>query len=125
MRMALRLTSYGLSLFLGHAAHAQQIEVGTSLVCDTAAQVERVIAIYDGDIQSAAEEVDAEEHDPSACVISAIAYVRGTELRTARKRNVSFQIVPILIFGVMTPGGMRSVSPTRYFSVVEVDERTA
>jgi len=125
MRMALRLTSYGLSLFLGHAAQAQQIEVGTSLVCDTAAQVERVIAIYDGDIQSAAEQVDAEEHDPSACVMSAIAYVRGTELRTERKGNVSFQIVPILIFGVMTPGGMRSVSPTRYFSVVEVDERTA
>jgi hypothetical protein len=58
-------------------------------------------------------------------VMSAIAYVRGTELRTERKGNVSFQIVPILIFGVMTPGGMRSVSPTRYFSVVEVDERTA
>jgi hypothetical protein len=97
MRMALRLTSYGLSLLLGYAAHAQQIEVGTSLVCDTAAQVERMIAIYDGDIQSAAEQVDAEEHDPPACVMSAVDYIRGPALRAARKGNVSFQIVPILI----------------------------
>jgi hypothetical protein len=124
MRLALRLTSCGLSLFLGHAAHSQQIEVDTSLVCDTAAQVERVIAIYDGDIQSAAERVDAEEY-PSACVMSAVAYIRGPELRTARKANVSFQIVPILVVGVMKPGGLRSISPARYFSVVEVDERTA
>jgi hypothetical protein len=125
MRMALRLMSYGLSLFLMPAAQAQQIEVGTSLVCDTEAQVERVIAIYDGDIKSAAEQVDAEERNPSACVMSAVAYIRGPELRTARKGNVSFQIVPILILGVMTPGGMRSVSPAKFFSVLEVEERTA
>jgi hypothetical protein len=124
MRLAVRLTSCGLSLFLGHAAHAQQIEVDTSLVCDTAAQVERVIAIYDGDIQSAAEQVDAEEY-ASACVMSAVAYIRGPELRTARKGNVSFQIVPILIVGVIAPGGMRSVSPARFYSVVQLDERTA
>jgi hypothetical protein len=38
---------------------------------------------------------------------------------------VSFQIVPILVVGVMKPSGLRSISPARYFSVVEVDERTA
>jgi len=125
MRIALRLASCSLSLFLGHAAHARQVEVGTGLVCDTAAQIERVIALYDDDIQTAAEQVDAEEHDPRACVVSAIAYIRGPEVRTARKGNVSFQIALILIVGVMTPGGIRSVAPVRYFSLFEVDERTA
>ena len=124
-RVSLRLVLCSLSLFLGCAAHAQQVEVSTSLVCETAAQVERVIAVYDADMHSAAEQIDAEEHDPHACVVSAIAYIRGPELRTARKGNVSFQIAPILIVGVMTPGGIRSVTPVRQFSLFEVDERTA
>lgn len=125
MRTALGLTSCGLALLLGYSAHAQQVEAGTNLVCDTTAQIERVIALYDGDMQSAVERVNAEEHDAAACAVFEVAFIRGPELRTARKGNVLFQIVPILIVGVLTPDGIRSVSPAMYFSIIEIDERTA
>jgi hypothetical protein len=71
---------------LGLSAQAQEVEVGTSLVCDTQEQVERFIALYDGDAQSAIDRVNA-EHDPRACAVSNMAYVRGPQLATARSKD--------------------------------------
>jgi hypothetical protein len=59
-------------------------EVGTSLVCDTRSQVERFVALYSGDVQDTIRVVNAEEHDPTACALANVAFVRGTQLGTAR-----------------------------------------
>src|SRR6266850_4478278 len=107
-------------LLLGVPAQAQEVEVGPSLVCDTQEQAERFVALYDGDAQSTANSVNAAEHDPPACAVSTMAYVRGRQLATARNKDTAFQIVPILVLGIVAEGGVESVTPAPFFSVFEV-----
>ena len=101
---------------------ADQVEVGTSLICNTREQVERFVALYDGNSESTVNSVNAAEHDPTACAVSAMAYVRGRQLATARNKDATFQIVPILVLGVVTDSGVESVTPAPFFSVFEIEE---
>jgi hypothetical protein len=111
-----------LVLLLSLPARAQEIEVGTSLICDTQEQVERFVTLYDGDAQSAVNSVNAAEHNPTACAVSTMAYVRGRQLARARNKDTTFQIVPILVLGVVTEEGVESVTPAPFFTVFEVEE---
>jgi len=103
-------------------AWAWDFEVGTSLVCDTQAQVERFVALFTGDAQAAIQVVNAEEQNPSACVIMNVAYMRGTQIRMARHGDSAFEIVRILVVGVKTDNGILLVRPSVYFSVFGVKE---
>jgi hypothetical protein len=51
-----------------------------------------------------------------------MAYVRGRSLATARTKETTFQIVPILVLGVVTANGIQTVAPARYFSAIQVEE---
>jgi hypothetical protein len=99
-----------------------EIEVGTSLICNTREQVERFVALYDGNPERTVSSVNAIEHDPTACAVSTMAYVRGRQLATARNKDTTFQIVPILVLGVVTESGVESVTPAPFFSVFEIEE---
>ena len=114
-----------LVLVLGLPARAQEVEVGTGLICDTQEQVERFVSLYDGDAQSTVNSVNAAEHDPTACAVSTMAYVRGPQLATARNKDMAFQIVPILVLGVVTEAGVKSMTPAPFFSLFEVEELRA
>jgi hypothetical protein len=109
-------------LTLGLGAQAQEVEVTSGLICDTQQQVEQFVALYDGNAQDTAERVNAAENNPTACVVSGMAYVRGRELATARTKDTTFQIVPILVVGVVTEKGIQAVAPARYFSAIAVKE---
>jgi hypothetical protein len=128
MRFALvpRLLVLPMLMLLIAPAHGNeltdQVEIGTSLICNTREQVERFVALYDGDSESAANSVNALEHDPTACAVSAMAYVRGRQLATARNKDTTFQIVPILVLGVITESGVQSVTPAAFFSLFEIEE---
>jgi hypothetical protein len=111
-----------LLVLLSLPSRAQEVEVGTSLICDTQEQVERFVTLYDGDAQSTVNNVNAAEHDPTACAVSTTAYLRGRQLATARNKHMTFQIVPILVLGVVTEDGIKSVTPAPFFSVFEVEE---
>ena len=111
-----------LASLLCASAQASDYEVGTSLVCDTQAQVERFVILFSGDAQAAIRVVNAEEQNPSACVIMNVAYLRGTESRMARHGDSAFEIVRILVIGVETDNGMLPVRPAVYFSVFGVKE---
>ena len=116
-------------LLLGQPAQAQQqeqgqgqqIEVGTNLVCDTEAQVEMFVALYDGDVQGAADRVNAEVANPTACVVTAMAYLRGPQLATARNKGMSYEIAQIIVLGVVTDSGLQPVNPSAYYSLFKVE----
>jgi hypothetical protein len=101
---------------------ASDYEVGTSLVCDTQEQVERFVALFAGDVQSAIRVVNAEEHNPSACAIANVAYMRGTQVGMARHGDNAFEIVRILVLGIETEDGISPVRPAVYFSPFGVKE---
>jgi len=101
---------------------ASDYEVGASLVCDTQEQVERFAALFAGDAQSAIRVVNAEEHNPSACAIVNVAYMRGKQIGMARHGDNAFEIVRILVVGIEDEGGIRPVRPVVYFSLFGVKE---
>ena len=120
MKAALSLAL--LSLLLCSPVRAQEYEHGTALLCDSQKQVERYVALFKGEEQSAVDAVNTEEQDPNACGLASVAFMRGPELGTARNSESAFQIVRILVVGVDTPTGVRAVRPTAYFTVFEVVE---
>ena len=124
MNLVSRLTLLGFTLLplLGSPAQAQEVELGTGLICDTREQVERFVSLFDGDAQSTANSVNAAEHNPTACAVTSMAYVRGRQLATARNKDTAFQIVPILVLGVVTETGVESVTPAQFFSVFAIEE---
>jgi hypothetical protein len=103
-------------------AQASDYEVGASLICDTRAQVERFVALFTGDAQAAIRVVNAEEQNPSACVIMNVAYMRGTQIGMARQGDSAFEIVRILVVGIETGNGILPVRPSVYFSLFGVKE---
>jgi hypothetical protein len=104
------------------AAQTPDYEVGASLVCDTQGQVERFVALFNGDAQAAIRLVNAEEKDPTACAIANVAFLRGAQLGMARHGDNAFEIIRILVIGVETESGFRPVSPAAYFSLFGVKE---
>jgi hypothetical protein len=114
-----------LSLLLCFPARAQKIEVGTGIFCDTQKQVERFVALFDGNAENAIKAVNAEENDPTACASGMIAFIRGPEITTARTKNGTFHIVRVLVVGDLTEAGFRTTVPTAFFSFERVDERVA
>lgn len=91
-------------------------------VCDTQAQVERFAAVFAGDAQDAIRIVNAEQQDPSACVVKDIAYMRGSQLGMVRHGDSAFEIVRILVIGIETENGILPVRPSVYFSLFSVKE---
>ncbi len=103
-------------------AQASDYDVGASLICDTRAQVERFVTLFTGDAQAAIRVVNAEEQNPSACVIMNVAYMRGTQIGMARHGDSAFEIVRILVVGIETGNGILPVRPSVYFSLFGVTE---
>jgi hypothetical protein len=111
-----------LSLLLCSPARGQEVEYGTGLICDTTQQAEQLVAHLNGDIAAAVSAVNAEEHDPKACGIATVAFVRGPELATARSKDATFKIVRILVVGLRTSGGFQPVTPAAYVSLFKIEE---
>jgi hypothetical protein len=101
------------------------IEYGKGLVCHTQDQATEVVAHLDVGADAAISTVNAGEHDPDACGIASLAFVRGGNLATVRNRNATFQIVEILVVGIETPNGFQSVVPEVFVSLFKVDEYAA
>jgi len=125
MKIVPRLASLILLPILALPLRAQDVQVGTALVCDTRQQVERFVALYDGDFDAAVRTVNAEVQDPSACAMASMTYLVSPPLATERHKDVTFKIVQIIVVGVITKDGVASVKPTKLFSVLKVDEREA
>ena len=111
-----------LSLIVFSPARAQEYERGTALLCDTQRQVERYVALFTGEEQPAINAVNTEEQNPNACGLATVAFMRGPDLGTARNKESAFQIVHVLVVGIETPSGLRSVRPSAYFSAFKVTE---
>jgi len=118
-QMVLLIASIILS---GVSVSAENLEIDTRVVCNTQKQVERVVALYDGDPQRTVNSVNAALRDPKACAFYNMAYVRGQHLTTAKKRDASFQIVPLVVLGRVTGDGIDTVPPTPVFSAFEVSK---
>ena len=111
-----------LAALLCTPAQAADYEVGTSIVCDTQAQMERFVTLFAGDAQSAINTVNDQEHNPTACALANVAYLRGSRIEMVRHADRAFEIVRILVVGIDTAAGIHAVQPAAYFSLFGVKE---
>ena len=82
------------------------------------------MALFNGEEKSAINAVNTEVQNPTARVLETVAFMRGRELGTARNEESAFQMVRLLVVGVETPSGLRSIRAGVYvsaFRVVEYD----
>jgi hypothetical protein len=103
-------------------ARAQEVRTGKLMICDTQKQVERFVALFNGDARTAVSAVNAEEHNPSACAVADVAYLAGPQIGMARTRSDAFQILPVIVLGLSTPAGLRSIAPAPFYALVKVTE---
>lgn len=97
------------------------IETGTGPICDTAEQMEMYVSVVERDVQTAIEAVN-KVHGEAACVINAVAYVRGADIKTVRHKDGPVVIARILVVGVVTPLGITMpVEPAPFFTVFEAE----
>jgi hypothetical protein len=122
MSLAARLAALTVSSFFAVPVQAQEVEVGTNLYCDTPEQVARFVTLFDGDTQKAVNGVNAAERNPTACAVSGMVYVRGHKLTIARSKDATFEIVKILVLGVIAEDGVHPVKPAPFFTVFTVEE---
>jgi hypothetical protein len=124
LRSMLAAFAFG-AITLGAAtpsAHAQEVQAGTVMICDTQKQVERFVTLFTGDAATAIRAVNAEEQNPTACALATIAFVRGPQIGTVRSRTDAFEIIPIIALGVRTPAGLQSIAPATFFTLAKIDE---
>jgi hypothetical protein len=123
MTFALRLLVAILLLCV--PARAQELSIGTGPICDTQKQTERLVALLESDAEAASKVVNAEENDPTACVIATVAYLRGPQLAMASGKAGTYRIVKVLVFGLHTPAGILMTAPHPYFTLFKVEEQEA
>jgi len=98
------------------------IQVGTTIICDTQQQMERFVAVFDGDFAVAVNKVNAEENNPTACIGATMAYVQGHELSKAKSTRGTYHIVRVLVLGITTAQGFQRIQPAAFFSIVKSEE---
>src|ERR1700757_1913161 len=94
-----------LSALMCFSAHAQDVEFGTGIVCNTQEQTERFVALFKGDEEAALKAVNAGQNEQSGCGVATVAYFRGPAVETARSKDAAFNIVRVLVVGIMTETG--------------------
>jgi hypothetical protein len=124
-RFAFTVALMSLAAVLPARAQQVEVEVGSSLICDTQQQAERFAALFDGNAEAALRVVNVEHNDPTACAVVSVAFVRGREVGTARSRAGSYRVVRILVLGLLTERGLLAAEPAAYYSIVPLDEREA
>jgi hypothetical protein len=110
---------------------AVKVQVGSALVCDTPQQVERFVALYNGDVQTTLSTVNSEQasnNEQAAkqpCDVATIAYVMGPEVSQVRSTNGNgtFRVVRVLVLGVLTEKGLQASVPTPFYSAAQVEEQ--
>jgi hypothetical protein len=113
--------------FVAGPAVAQQdidqpdgLQLGSGIVCDTQAQMERFVSLIDEGADKAANAVNTEVEDPNACGYATMAFVRGAGMRTMLTKGGTYRIVELLVYGVKTSTGLQPVKPTSLYSLVRV-----
>jgi hypothetical protein len=102
-------------------AAAHEIGVGTGIICDTAEQTARYVALLEHDADQALKTVNS-ENSSSSCTMARIAFIRGKEVARARAKNSPVSIVEIFVVGIVTPLGIDRIPPLPQFTLFPVEE---
>jgi hypothetical protein len=106
--------------FLARPTAAQEPQVGSGLLCNTAAQAQKVAT----DGPTAVQQVNAEAGD-NACAYAQVLYVRGETVARISSRYGSFEVVAVMVVGGVTPNGFVHIKPTPQFTLFATRDKEA
>lgn len=115
--MSLALAAAMLSL---QPAGAREMKAGTGVICNTEAQVHRLIAAGPKAAETTIAAINSEE--PKSCGVLPVIYVERAARDTVRNAHGTFRIVEIIVIGVTLPRGIQPVTPMAQFTFVKVHE---
>lgn len=101
---------------------AQEIEIGTGLICDTQKQIERYVAEFTTQEATLAA-INADNEN--ACGVLPVVYIRGEKISQVRNHQGTFDVVAIIVIGLVTPMGVIQGSPLPQFTLFLVKEEAA
>ena len=96
---------------------ANEVEIGSGIVCDEPQQVRRFVQVYTDDAQKAAETVNTEFNSPTACVLATVAFIRGDP----SGREGQWTVTAILVVAIQLPHGWQPVAPSKFFSALKAE----
>ena len=109
------------------APKANEIMVGTGLICDTKQQAERFVSLMgdeaSADIESALVTVNSEAGQSDACVVATVGFFPGQRVAELEKNGSVVNVIEVLVMAVGTPGGLKVIEPKMYYSVQQTKDR--
>ena len=126
MTMLARVVVWGLLACFPVAANAQQqeqpqkLEAGMGLICNSAEQVERYLTLHiaDRSPEAAIQTVNEEAHDPNACSLASIAFVRGMQGKSLPAPGGVMKVTQVTILATQTPAGWQRTPPILQFTAI-------
>lgn len=103
-------------------ATAQQVEVGTGIICDTQKQVERFVSEFTT-TEATLQAINAD--NTNACGVLPVAYIRGEKVSQVRNTKGTYDVVAIIVVGVVTQIGLQHTPPMHQYTLFQVKEEDA
>lgn len=96
------------------------VEIGAGLFCNSAAQVERYLALQntDSEPEQAVKKVNDEAKDPQACALAAIAFVRGEQSKSVGAPGGQMNVTEIVVVALQTNEGWQPVQPILQYTAI-------
>jgi hypothetical protein len=97
----------------------QTAEIGRGLICDTAKQLERFVALQNEgqDIATAVHNVNEEARSPIACGIISAAFIRGEPVAQGTMRGSPVSIVKITVVAIGSGSEWNKVPATTQYTI--------
>lgn len=106
---------------------ANEIMVGSGLICDTKQQAERFVSLMgddvSADIENALVTVNNEAGQSDACVVATVGFFPGQKVAELEKNGSVINVIEVLVMAVGTPGGLKVIEPKMYYSVQQTKDR--
>ena len=97
-----------------------QAAIAVGMVCDTAQQVERYVALYQegASAEAALDTVNAEHKDAHACAILTALFVVREQVEMLSVKGGNVQIVAVTIFATNTASGWQQTKPVVQYTAI-------
>ena len=96
----------GPAVFL--SAKAQQVEVGSGVVCDTAPQVEKFLTIVNGDVPAVVQAVNSRTRRTPVFSDASLSF--AAHRAKPSQQDGAWKIMEILVVAVATPAAFRATA---------------
>jgi hypothetical protein len=121
LRMLFAFMLVGFGFELNAQEREAKVQLGVGVICNSAEQIDRYLALLKGDDSSSGEAlhiVNDEAENPIACGVAAIAFVPDKLIRTLTISGHVIKVMRIKVLGIPTENGWRQIEELFQFTAI-------